>query len=111
MDLTLGPADTLTYTKHVIQRMMERASCDHIQSRPVCCEVCATNYLHNLYVERPIVYASKTHLGQLKIQGPQFVMSYDPAAHKIITVFINGFLQDDAEFERKKQKNRKRPMP
>jgi hypothetical protein len=102
MDLTLGPADTLTYTKHVIQRMMERASCNRDT---------AVNYLHDLYVERPIVYASKTHLGQLKIQGPQFVMSYDPAAHKIITVFINGFLQNDAEFERKKQKNRKRPMP
>ena len=96
-DLLSQSVETLSYTKHVIERTMERVGCDRIT---------AVNILADIYVRRPIVYASKTHPGQLKIQDTEFVLAYDPVAHLIVTVFINGFLQDDEEFARKKRANR-----
>ena len=96
-ELLTKPVATLSYTKHVIERTMERMKCDRIT---------AVNILADIYVRRPIVYASKTHPGQLKIQDTEFVLAYDPDAHLIVTVFINGFLQDDEEFARKKRANR-----
>ena len=98
-DLLTKPVATLSYTKHVIERTMERKKCDRIT---------AVNILADIYVRRPIVYASKTHPGQLKIQDTEFVLAYDPDAHLIVTVFINGFLQDDEEFARKKRANAKK---
>ena len=95
-DLLSLPVETLSFTKHVIVRMMERRKCDRET---------AINFMADIYVRRPIVYASKTFPSQLKIQDAEFVLCYEPSAHLIVTVFINGFLQDDAEFDRKKRAN------
>ena len=96
-DLLSQSVETLSYTKHVIERTMERMKCDRIT---------AVNILADIYIRRPIVYARKTHPGHLKIQATEFELAYDPVAHLIVTVFINGFLQDDEEFARKKRANR-----
>lgn len=96
-DLLSLPVETLSFTKHVIVRMMERRKCDRET---------AINFMADIYVRRPIVYASKTFPSQLKIQDAEFVLCYEPSAHLIVTVFINGFLQDDEEFARKKRANR-----
>lgn len=95
-DLLSKPVETLSFTKHVIERMMERRKCDRET---------AINFMADIYVRRPIVYASKRFPSQLKIQDAEFVLCYEPEAHLIVTVFINGFLQDDEEFDRKKREN------
>ena len=95
-DLLMQPVATLSFTKHVIERMMERRKCDRET---------AINFMADIYVRRPIVYESKRYPGQLKIQDAEFVLCYEPEAHLIVTVMINGFLQDDEEFDRKKREN------
>ncbi len=97
MSILTQTDESLKFTKHVIERMMERKNCDRVT---------AINFLVDIYNRSPIVYASKTHPTQLKIQDDEFVLAYEPEAHLIVTVFINGFLQDDEEFERLKRKNK-----
>ena len=58
-DLLTKPVATLSYTKHVIERTMERMKCDRFTAVLILAEI---------YVRRPIVYESNTHPGHLKIQ-------------------------------------------
>tara|TARA_Y100001949_G_C15865204_1_gene276920 strand:+ start:181 stop:486 length:306 start_codon:yes stop_codon:yes gene_type:complete len=97
--LLTKPWATLSFTKHAIQQMSMRMECDRDT---------AINYMANIYSRGQIVYESKTHPGQLKIQDDRFVLCYEPVAHLIVTVFVNGFLQDDKEFARLKRENAKK---
>ena len=84
--MRLGSVDTLRISRHAIEMAMTRCGCRTEQE--------AILFIKTEYTAANITYASHRYPDQMKVQGPRFAMAYHPASHKIITIFVNGFLQN-----------------
>ena len=82
----LGPVNTLDISHHAATMAMDRCGCDSLEA--------ARQFIRDEYAAAQLTYASHRYPDQMKVQGPRFALAYHPAAHKIITIFVNGFLQD-----------------
>ena len=84
----LGPVQTLDISHHAATMAVERCGCATLEE--------GRQFIRDEYTAAQITYASHRYPDQMKVQGPRFAMAYHPAAHKIITIFVNGFLQDQS---------------
>ena len=84
--MRLGPVTTLRISRHAIDMALSRCGCRT--------EAEAIRFIKTEYAAAEITYASHRYPDQMKVQGPRFAMAYHPEAHKIITIFVNGFLQN-----------------
>ncbi len=73
-------------TRHAEDMAMERGGCKSREE--------ANRWVRNNYVNSMIVYPSRNHPNQIRIQNDDMVLIYDPAANVIITAYISGHVKD-----------------
>ena len=74
-------------SRHTEDMAMERGGCTSREQ--------ANRWVHEQYLNAMIVYPSRNHPGQLRIQNDDMVLIYEPEANVIITAYISGHVKDD----------------